>query len=360
MTNNWTSDPAYTYKLESLPRGKDTTVPVTFSCNTPHRVVVVDFKSNCFLCSCDGYLPIPVGQVQEFDSLEAIWNSPTAKILQEDVDSGKFTWCAVDHCGVRDRNIFRPVYQLGINIDESCNLHCPSCRRDPIMLQDGLEFEKKSKDMATILSWLEKFQHPIQITLTGNGDPFASHIIRPLFKTFVPRSTQKIRLMTNGLLIRKQLTNSLILPSIDIFSISVDAGSAEVYQQIRRGGSWLTLMDNFDFLTEENKNHLVSLNFAVQKNNYKDLYNFVNLCRKYNFKGIVHQLDDWGTWSYNRQPSPDVWTIVNGTYLDHAILRPSHPDHSECLAILKDIADQKNKFLTYTPVVQNLIKNVRL
>ena len=347
-------DTAYEYKLKSLPRGKDVIIPITFNCNTTHRVVVVDLKSNCFICSCDGHLPIPVGQVQDFDTLEAVWNSTIAKVLQQDVDSGKFTWCAVEHCGIRDRNIFRPIYELAINIDESCNLHCPSCRRDPIMHDSGSEFDKKNQDMLTILGWLEKFQHPIQITLSGNGDPFASQIIRPLFKNFVPRDTHQFRLMTNGLLIRKQLVNSQLLSHIKIFSISVDAGSSIVYQQVRRGGQWDVLMDNFNFLTEKNKNHLVTLNFAVQKNNYKDLYNFVELCRKYNFIGCIHQLDDWGTWNYNAVKTPDAWTITNGTYLDNNILIPSHPEHQECLYILHDIINQKNKFITYTSIIKNL------
>jgi hypothetical protein len=347
-------DLAYEYKLKSMPRGIDAVIPVKFKCNTPHRVVVVDLKSNCFLCSCDGHLPIPVGQVQDFDTLEAVWNSPTAKLLQQDIDSGKFTWCAVEHCGIRHRNIIRPVYQLGINIDESCNLHCPSCRRDSIMHAGGAEFDKKTQDLSTILGWLEKFQHPIQITLSGNGDPFASQIIRPLFKNFVPRNTHKFRLMTNGLLIRKQLSSSQLLPHIEIFSISVDAGSAAVYHQVRRGGQWDVLMDNFDFLTKSKKNHLVQLNFAVQKSNYKDLYNFVELCCKYNFAGNIHQLDDWGTWNYDTVQMPDTWTIANGTYLDHNVLVPSHPEHQECLRILTDIINQKNKFITYTSIIKNL------
>lgn len=347
-------DLAYEYKLKSLPRGKDAVVPVKFKCNTPHRVALVDLKSNCFVCSCDGHLPIPVGQVQDFGTLEEIWNSPTAKTLQQDVDSGKFTWCAVEHCGIRDQNIIRPVYELSINIDESCNLHCPSCRRDPVMHSSGPEFDKKKQDMLTILTWLEKFQHPIRIRLSGNGDPFASQIIRPLFKTFVPRDTHKFSLMTNGLLIRKQLTDSQLLPKIDNFSISVDAGSDTVYHQVRRGGQWDVLMNNFDFLTERNKNHLVCLNFAVQKNNYKDLYNFVELCRKYNFTGNIHQLDDWGTWNFDVVKNPDAWTISNGTYLDHNVLRHSHPEHEECLRILSDIINQKNRFITYTSIIKNL------
>ena len=77
-------------------------------------------------------------------------------------------------------------------------------------------------------------------------------------------------------MIKKQLINSKLLPNITDYSISVDAGSAEVYENVRRGGNWNILIENFDFLSKINKAHLVTLNFAVQKNNFKDLFKYIH------------------------------------------------------------------------------------
>jgi molybdenum cofactor biosynthesis enzyme MoaA len=347
----------YAYKLKSLPRGKDLTTPILHSCNIPYKTLVIDYNSNCLLCFCDGFLPVPVGKVKDFNSLEEVFNSPIAKILQEDVSNKKFTWCAVDHCGIKNKNITITKYELSINIDESCNLYCPSCRREQIMHTSGPEVENKKQDLEKIAMWLEKFNEPINIILSGNGDPLASHVIRPFFNTYKPKKTQTFRLFTNGLLIKKQLEKSFIFPNITSFFISVDAGSKEVYENVRRGGNWEILNENFDFLVSSNKNHLVRLNFALQKNNYKDLYNFVELCRKYNFAGQIHQLDDWGTWNYSTVKNPDSWTILNGTYLDNAVLRPTHPDHQECLKILHNISKQKNSFIYFSPIIEELIND---
>ena len=349
-------DTSYAYKLKSLPRGDVLTTAITNTCNIPYKAITIDYNSNCLICTCDGYLPIPVGKVEEFNSIAEVFNSPIAKKLQQDVTDQKFTWCAVNHCGIKDKNILSTKYRLAINIDESCNLHCPSCRREQIMHIDGPEIEGKKQDLEKITSWLAEFDEPIHIILSGNGDPLASHVIRPFFNNYQPKNNQTFGLFTNGLLIKKQLEKSLVLPNITEFIISVDAGSEIVYENIRRGGNWNVLMDNFNFLNEKNKNRIVKLNFAVQKNNYKDLYNFVELCRRYGFSGNIHQLDDWGTWNYDTVENPDTWTITNGTYIEHAVLNSTHPEHNKCIDILIDIANQKNSFIHFTAIIKKLIK----
>ena len=336
-------EPQYEYKLKSMPRGKNSTIPIVNSCNIPHRAVTVDFRSNCLICTCDGWLPVPVGTVEEFDSLEAVWNSTTAKILQQDIADKKYTWCAVKHCGVDRHDNYRAHASLSINIDDSCNLACPSCRRERIMIDSGPEFERKLSNVRRILTWLEKYQDPITITLSGNGDPLASHVIRPLFKEYQPRNTQKFILHTNGLLMRKQLAQSTLLSHIHWVNLSVDAGTAETYQQVRRGGSWSVLLDNFEFLKEIGLNTHTTLKFAVQQSNYRDLDAFVAVCQHYGFHAHIHQLDDWGTWIAEPVATPDTWTLHNGTFLDHDVLNKNHSNYAECREKILEIKQK------YTP-----------
>lgn len=339
----------YKHQLVSKPRGRLLSTPIHNSCNVPYKTVVVDYNSNCLICGCDGWLPIPVGQVQDFFSLEDIWNSPTAKILQQDIDNKKFTWCAVEHCGIKHQNIKQSRYELSINIDESCNLHCPSCRREPVMHLQGTAFDKKLQDIERILGWLESFQHPIHIVLSGNGDPLASAIIRPLIKKYKPKSNQSFKFFTNGLLIKKQLTDTAIFNNITEFSISVDAGSQLVYENVRRGGSWPVLLENLEYLKSIGKSGSTILNFALQKSNFADLQNFIDLCHWYNFSAFVHGLDDWGTWNTNDVQVPDAWTIKNGTFKQHNVLDSAHPQYQECKNMIQAImsASPQNVFFSF-------------
>jgi molybdenum cofactor biosynthesis enzyme MoaA len=347
---------SYTHVLNSRPRGRLSTDAIHNSCNAPYKNVVVDFNSNCLICSCDGWLPIPVGQVQDFATLDEVWNSPIAKILQQDIDAKKFTWCAVNHCGIQHSDINQTKYELSINIDESCNLHCPSCRREPIMHLSGSQVDKKIQDIGRILSWLEVFDRPIHIVLSGNGDPLASTIIRPLIKNYKPKNNQTFRLFTNGLLIKKQLADSSILDNITQFSISVDAGSQDVYENIRRGGNWHVLLENFEYLISINKSRSTKLNFAVQQSNFKDLQNFIDICSHYNFNAFVHGLDNWNTWNTDDVLEPDAWTIKNGTFKQHDVLNNQHPQYQECKEIIQQIITDKNKNIVFCPSLMSKIK----
>lgn len=336
-------DPQYQYKLDSMVRGKDIE-SISNSCNVPWRSITVDYRGNCMLCNCDGWLPIPVGQVLDFLSLDDVWNSPGARIIQKDIEDKKYTWCAVDYCGVKHHNVIQSTAALWINIDDSCNLHCPSCRRDPIMISSGPEFDFRSKCVERMLFWLDQYTDPISITLSGNGDPLASHIIRPLFKSYQPKSHQRFVVMTNGLLIKKQLNSSPLLPNVKDFVISVDAGSEVVYSQVRRGGSWSVLLENFQWLKDNLLSSKVTLKFALQKSNYQDLPNFSDICKQFGFRGIVHQLDDWGTWNTTPVPDPDTWTIKNGYFIDHDVLNKQHPGHRDCQRIVDALRNTEIKF----------------
>jgi sulfatase maturation enzyme AslB (radical SAM superfamily) len=309
--------------------------------------ITVDSESNCILCACDGWLPIPVGKISDFNSLEDVWNSPIAKMLQNDIDQKKFTWCAVEHCGVTTQSINRTQYSLSINIDDSCNLSCPSCRRELIMLDQGPEFEKKVEDLNRILEWLEKFDHPITVSLGGSGDPLASKIIRNLIKNYCYNSKQEFRINTNGLLLKKVIAESSIKSAVSIFSVSVDAGSKEIYEQVRRPGKWSVLMDNLEWLFDNQAQSTVHLSFVLQKTNFQDLPAFAELCKRFKFIGIVQPLNDWGTWNSKPVINPDAYTIVNGTYLDHDVANSDHPEHDEFIKVLKTVREKNFEFLNF-------------
>jgi len=339
---------ALSYTLKSMPRGKNYIQPIVNSCNLPYRHVSIDYNSDCFLCGCEGWLPIPVGKVSDFDSLEDIWNSPTAKMLQQDIDDKKFTWCAVEHCGIVNHNINRSTYSLSINIDDSCNLACPSCRREMKMLEKGDVFDNKVSDLSCVLDWLEKFEHPLVINIGSTGDPFASSILRNIIRDYGYKPGQKFQITTNGLLLKKLLPGSALMSTAPTISISVDAGSAEVYEKVRRPGKWEILIENLVWLSENRGHSCVNLNFVVQYTNYRDLPKFIELCRRFNFGGNVTPLSDWGTWNSRSVINPDAYTIANGTYLDHDVANVQHPAHLEFVDILIKEKSNNHSFIQFS------------
>ena len=286
------------YAYDSIPRNRDLKYHIPNHCDAPSRVLVVDWKGDCFVCSCEAWLPVAVGKITDFANLADVWQSPTARKLQADIDTGTFTHCAVDRCGVMDQSIINNQYLVSINVDESCNLACPSCRKEPIMITSGPIFDRKLAQVNHMVDILEKFDQPCRVIMSGNGDPLASAIMRPLIHRWRPRSNHSVRLFTNGLLLKKQLPDSPILDHVQEYFISIDAGSQPVYERVRLGGSWAKLIENFDWLSTQvqRKPARVLLMLVLQRDNYTDVNNFCELVVRYGFEGSITYLEDWGTW----------------------------------------------------------------
>ena len=279
------------------PRGQDWSGTITNHCDSPFTVLTVDLSGNCFLCKCEAHLPISVGNIFDFADLNEVWNNSTAIELQKTITDRTYKYCAVELCGILDQDLKSSSYYLSINIDESCNLACPSCRREQISHSNGEVFDQKSAMVLHLVNLINQFDKPLHLTMSGNGDPLASLIMRPLVLNWEPKSNQTIKLLTNGLLIKKLLPNSPILHNISEFQISVDAGTQEVYEVVRRPGKFSILQDNLQWLADNRPAHsTVRLMFCLSKSNHTDILNFANLCSKFGFLGEITKVEDWGTF----------------------------------------------------------------
>ena len=331
------------HAYNNIPRNKDLELNIKNHCDVPSKTLVVDWKGDCFVCGCEAWLPISVGKITDFNNLADVWTSPSARLLQQDIADKKYTHCAVDRCGIVQDNIVQDKYTVSINIDESCNLRCPSCRTEHIMLSSGPEYESKLAQVNHIVHLLENFTEPCHIVMSGNGDPLASSIMRPLIHNFKPLSNQTIRLFTNGLLLRKQLEKSPIVNNITQYFISIDAGSSAVYERVRLGGQWNQLIDNLDYLKGivNQTGAEVLLKFVLQQDNWHDLDNFSDLCIQYNFNGVINRLEDWGTWA---------------NFNEHDVVSDNeHPDHLLAIQSLRQAHSKYKTKIQFNSSLVNLI-----
>lgn len=350
---------ALSYSLSSLPRGKDLSTSIDNQCNITSKHVAIDVNGSVFVCKCVAWLPMPVGKVEDFDSLPEIWHSARTKTLQQDIASKKFTWCAVQHCGIQYQNILQNYYSLAISVDDSCNLACPSCRRQQLMLDQGPEFDLKQRQIYKIMSWLENFDQPIFITMTGNGDPLASKIMRPLIQTYEPKTQQRFNLKTNGLLLKKIMPYTALKKAIAGYQISVDAGSRVIYENVRRPGKWSVLLDNLEWLSHNRGNANVSLNFVIQRNNLDDIDAFIDLCVKYQFRAEFSALFDWGTWNAEPVTTPDSWTIQNGTFADHNVANQNHVLHKKFVEVINKVYNSRLPYVSLSPFFKKFLHDPR-
>jgi len=323
----------------NYPRGRDWPTPINNHCDQPFKTLNVDLNGDCYLCMCEAHLPISVGNILEFTNLKDIWLNPVAKQLQSTITNRTFDYCAVQHCGVINQSIVMPTYHVGFNIDESCNLACPSCRRSAINHTSGAIYEQRLTQVNHFVNLIDQFEEPIRITMSGNGDPLASMIMRPLVLNWQPKPNQSIKLHTNGLLMQKLLPQAPILPHITEFHISIDAGSPDVYQKVRAPGKFDILEQNLSWLKDNRGTATVTLLFVVSSFNVNDIVNFANLCSRYGFRGEYTKLDNWGTF--------DNFNL-------HDVSQPDHPLHSVMLEQLAQVANQPNI------IIQNILKSKQI
>ena len=318
----------------------ETKFGITNVCDRPHRALTISNDGECYLCICESWLPTSVGNIESFDSLDQVWKNDIAQKLQQDIDDKNYTNCAVEHCGILYHDVIQPTYRINVALDNSCNLSCPSCRRDIINHTRGPEYETRLQRVNHFLKLLRGFSKPLSIILIGNGDPLASTVMRPIVLNWQPKENQKVILFTNGLLMKKLLPDSNILSHIEQFQISVDAGTKEVYERVRRPGRYDILRENLDWLVQNRpQQSSVILKFTLSAANANDVVNFSEMCKNYNFRGEVTKLDDWGT--FDDFQSQEVIHNVD------------HPLHLIAVEQIKEVSTHKH--ISLSPTFNKLI-----
>lgn len=307
----------YTRQAAGLPSVK---THITNQCFKPWRALTIDYNERIFTCDCDGHLPWSVGTVNDFDSFEQIFSSKQALINQQSVMNKTFEFCATQYCGIELTSYpdYKNYISIGLGIDVSCNIRCPSCRERMIFINDPVLLDLKIKAAERIASWIQKTNKIVEITFAG-GDAFASAVYMKIINMLKALTNVRFVIKTNGLLIKSRAPEMADIWNRTSFSVSIDAASKAVYEKVRLGGKWETLLENLEYL-KSNKLP-TSSSFVIQRENIDDIFDFVALCRNYNMIPFFAVVSDWGTWT---------------DYESHCVHLPTSPDYDKFCKIFRD------------------------
>jgi len=365
--NDVNSAHAYRFKTSGMTFDKDLKIENRY-CYHPFNTVTIDSQGECYMCVCQAWLPISVGNILDFNSLTEIAHSARAREIQASILDGSYKYCDHNTCHlIKSNNLeghitHRPdtINWIVFAIDESCNLTCPSCRTGMVFHNKGEDFDHRMRISDHIVKLIQNHHHFLRFTLSGDGDPFASHVYRNILENLklTKNDPVEIEIVTNGILVKSHWDR---MPGVHNhvmrFKISFDAGTPETYAITRRGGDWDKLIESCEYIIKWKQKYYSSMdivaNFVVQNNNYKDILKYVELTKQLGFDEISFQkVVDWGRWT-------DPKTGIN-TFVEHAVWMPDHPNHAELLQILNDplLMDPKIK-LTNLSELRNK-KNVPL
>jgi len=170
--------------------------------------------------------------------------------------------------------------QLDFELNASCNLRCPMC---PISAESA-----KNKGKSTWFDFelyqeiiLDGVQHGLKaVKLNYLNEPLINTNLIEFIKFAKDSGVVDIYLSTNGTLLTEKTITNLIASGLTRIQISIDAFSSDVYDAVRPGGDYQTVVDNVNILLDIKKKTksptpLVRVNFVPTKINKHQLNDFI-------------------------------------------------------------------------------------
>ena len=200
------------------------------------------------------------------------------------------------------------IKHLRLAIDDSCNLRCPSCRKGLIFHKDGSAYRLGIRLADKINDWLHTYNHPIQVHIGSDGDPFASHVYRHFMEHTPVRDNIKYSILTNGLMVKDfwpQIPH--IIENLTELGVSIDGATKETYEKLRLGGKWDSINRNLECIAElkEQHNFRFVLHMVVQKDNWQEIPAMIELGKRLGTDEICfNKIQDWNTGQDINDVSP--------------------------------------------------------
>ena len=299
-------------------------------CPRPRDTILIDKQGSCYACECTSWLPQSIGNLQ-IKSLAEIIGSAMHQHLQASIQDGTYRYCNEHQCSyIKSGAVLHGqperIQHLRLAIDDSCNLRCPSCRRHMIFHKEGSAYDLGIRLADRINEWLHSYEHPIQVHIGSDGDPFASHVYRYFMEQTPERENIKYSILTNGLMFKEFHTRvPYVINNLNELGVSIDGATQDTYEKLRLGGKWNKINDNLECIAELKQRHNFRfiLHFVVQKDNYHEMEDIILLGKKYNADRVwLNKMEDWN---------------VNPNFGDVNIFQASHPLHEDYTNRLKQI-----------------------
>lgn len=326
------------YRLE----GRICTAPFT-------QMDVLDGSTH--LC-CASWLGTSIGDLAQGDWRDT-WNSPNAQAIRESIHDGSYRYCNKITCPrindgslddpeelKRDHPEFVAILDdqqtvmargpdtVNLAYDQTCNLSCPSCRVGKIASDRATRERFDELQTRSIKPVLRDAK---LVVVTGSGDPFASKNFRTLMQEIGPDDYPdlKVRVMTNGMLLnpREWARFPHLHGRTEKLRVSLDAATGPTHERLRRGARWDVMLENLEFFGRLAREHQVEsfeLTFVVQRDNYREMGDFVDLAHRVGADvAFFASITNWGTFS-------------DADFAEASVGNPTHPEHAAFLAAMRD------------------------
>ena len=186
---------------------------------------------------------------------------------------------------------------MSLELSSKCNLHCLMCMRNAGVYMTGSP--GVDMDMHIFQKLSEEFLGLEFLEIAGFGENFChKHILEILDR--IGETGLRAHIVTNGLLIKGDIAESVIRNKIERLSISVDAATEETFQKIRQGGKLQDLISNIQYVNHlkrqyHQKTPYLILTFIGMRQNIHEFPAFIELCHQLGVDTVMLQgLNEYG------------------------------------------------------------------
>ena len=322
------------------------------TCGRPFDTILIDKQGSCYACECTSWLPQSIGNLQ-IKTLQEIIGGDMHQHLQSSIHDNTYRYCNEHQCSyIKGGRLWDTgathIHHLRLAIDDSCNLRCPSCRKGMIFHKEGSAYNLGIRLADRINDWLYSYEHPIQVHMGSDGDPFASHVYRHFMEQTPRRDNIKYSILTNGLMFKEFHTSVPdVIGNLQELGVSIDGATKETYEKLRLGGRWEKILEGLECMAEQKRKHgfRFILHFVVQKDNYHEMETIIDLGEQYGADRVwLNKIEDWGTSDdFHTQ---DIWgTPAYKEQLSNVISRihKRNDRFIECPTLIKEAVRYRNK-----------------
>ena len=155
-----------------------------------------------------------------------------------------------------------------------CNLKCVMCP-----LTKGLTRKTGVLKFENFKKVYDEVRFPY-VNLTGLGEPLINPDIFRIIN-YARKNKSFVKVDTNGMLLNEENIKKLIDSNPTFVSVSIDGASKKTYESIRKGANFEKVIGNLrklvDYRNRTKSNTEIHLFFVLQKNNFKELIDFIRL-----------------------------------------------------------------------------------
>jgi molybdenum cofactor biosynthesis enzyme MoaA len=319
-----------------------------FVCPEPFDRFDIGPSGEVLVC-CGHWLPTSIGNILT-EPVENILNSTKAQKIRESVTDGSYKYCNHLECGAMIQGILPTreeldssracravasgdyrvdgVDQVLFAFDQTCNLSCPSCRRERIVERQSESEEKTRAVEQKLLPLLPSLK---VLNINPAGELFASKPSRKILELISQERCPDLKLdiISNGTLFSEEEWNKFpgIHNKVRSVRISVDAARKETFEKLRRLGKYEVFLQNMRFVSGLRLAGVISelkFSFTYQLDNFREMGEFVAFCEDMNCDfTIFERLQNLGAFTHDE-------------YRCKAVHYETHPLHAEFIDMIKD------------------------